>query len=99
MTGTPSISVKIRNALEALVQPEMQAAINFAEQVKNDSETALSGNLSNAFENAGAAFLETGGTVELRVFAAVAALAQTLLGYEVSIIKADAKVAVDSANG
>jgi hypothetical protein len=86
-----------RNALEALVDPEIAAATTFGQAVLSDTEAAASGNITTSFTNAITAFTETPGTLEVRVFAAGAAFVTALVGYEVSIIKKDAQAAITPA--
>jgi hypothetical protein len=87
-------TLSFRNAVEALIQPEIHAGVDFAHTVKSDSEAAASGNVTSAFLAATSAFSTTPGTLEVRVFAAIGAFATTLLGYEVGIIRKDAAAAV-----
>lgn len=84
-----------RNAVEAILQPEVAAAASFGDAVLNDTEAAGSGNITSAFAAAVAAFT-AGSTLEERVFAAGAAFVTTLLGYEVNIVRADASAAAST---
>src|SRR4051812_26569952 len=85
-----------RNALEAILDPEIAAATTFGQAVLSDIEAAASGNITSAFDNGVAAFETTPGGLEAKAIAALVALGTTLLGYEIAIIKKDAaKAAVE----
>lgn len=83
-----------RNALEAILDPEIAAATTLGQAVVSDVEAAASGNITSAFTGAVAAFTTTPGTLEVKVLALAASFVTTMVGYEVAIIKKDVTAAV-----
>ncbi len=79
----------LRNAVEAIVEPEIAAAITLGQAILSDSEAAAAGNVTKSFDAAVSAFESTPGTLEIKALAAGAAFIELLVGYEVAIVKKD----------